>query len=73
MAPSRQLLATWTVKAWEKVPEELVRKSFTVWGYRTKEEIANVNRSSIDIVTYKNRTAAKARRRSCWVRSIDSL
>ena len=59
MAPSRQLLATWTVEAWEKVPEELVRKSFTVCGYKTKEEIANANRSSSDIVTYEKEQLRK--------------
>ena len=47
------------MEAWEKVPEELVRKSFTVCGYKTKEDIANVNRSSSDIVTYKKEQMRK--------------
>ena len=31
--PSRQLLSTWVVEAWEKIPEELVNKSWTAYGH----------------------------------------
>ena len=34
LAPSRQLLAQWVVQAWEKVPEELIRKAWVVSGYK---------------------------------------
>ena len=51
-APSRQLLATWAVEAWNMVPEELVRKSWTVCQYKSTEEIANENASSSAIVEY---------------------
>ena len=36
--PSRQLCATWVVAAWERVPEDLVRKAWTVGNYKTFEE-----------------------------------
>ena len=32
LAPSRQLLAHWIVKAWGKVPKELVQKLWEVCG-----------------------------------------
>ena len=51
-APSRQLLATWAVEAWEKVPEELVQKSWTVCQYKSVEEIANENTDSRAVVEY---------------------
>mgnify|MGYP003899775703 CR=1 FL=1 len=31
--PSRQLLATWVVKAWEKIPEQLVRNRWFIWTW----------------------------------------
>ena len=31
--PSRQLLSMWVVEAWEKIPAELVVKSWTACGY----------------------------------------
>ena len=33
IAPNMNILSTWIVEAWEKVPEELVRKSWTACGY----------------------------------------
>ena len=42
----------WAVEAWKKVPEELVRKSWTVCQYKTTEEIANENTSSSAVVEY---------------------
>ena len=41
LAPSRQLLAQWIVKAWAKVPKELVRKSWEVCGYKSTEDMSN--------------------------------
>ena len=41
MAPSRQLLAQWIFKAWAKVPKELVRKSWEVYGYKLTEDLSN--------------------------------
>ena len=41
LAPSRQLLAQWIVKAWAKVPKELVRKSWEVCGYKSTEDLIN--------------------------------
>ena len=34
LAPSRQLLEQWIVKAWAKVPKEPVRKSWEFYGYK---------------------------------------
>jgi len=38
-APSRQLLSTWVVKAWDLIPEELVRKSWTACGYKSEKDL----------------------------------
>ena len=54
-APSRQLCATWVVAAWERVPEELVRKAWTVGNYKTFEELQQSpgeESSENDIVIY---------------------
>ena len=32
ISPTRQICATWVVKAWNKVPEELLRKYWEVCG-----------------------------------------
>ena len=39
LAPSRQLLATWVVAAWEKVPEDLVKKACLVCAYTDIKDI----------------------------------
>ena len=41
LAPYRQLHAQWIVKAWAKVPKELVRKSWEVYGYNSTEDLSN--------------------------------
>ena len=41
LAPSRQLLEQLIVKAWDKVPKELVRKSKEVCGYKSTEDLSN--------------------------------
>ena len=41
LAPYRQLLAQWIVKAWAKFPKELVRKSWEVCGYKSTEDLNN--------------------------------
>ena len=53
--PSRQLCATWLVAAWERVPEDLVRKAWTVGNYKTFEELQQSpgeESSENDIVIY---------------------
>ena len=52
--PSRQLLATWVVEAWEKVPEDLVRKAWVVSGYPSGSDIEEGVRSDA-IVEYTRR------------------
>ena len=37
--PSRQLCAQWVVAAFDKIPEELIRKAWLVCGYKTQEQI----------------------------------
>eukprot|EP00957_Ditylum_brightwellii_P024333 1835324-Ditylum_brightwellii.AAC.1 len=51
-APSCQLLVTWAMEAWEKVPKELVQRSWAVCHYKSTEEIANGNTSSSAVVAY---------------------
>ena len=41
LSPSRQLISQWIVKAWAKVPKELVRKLWEVFGYRSTEDLGN--------------------------------
>ena len=41
LAPSYQLLAQCIIKAWAKVPKELVRKSWEVCGYKSTEDLSN--------------------------------
>ena len=38
IAPTRQICAKWVVKAWNKVSEELVRKSWEVYGYKNIDD-----------------------------------
>jgi len=46
-APSRQLLFTWVVEAWEKIPEELVKKSWTACGYPSEKDLTCSNEDAI--------------------------
>ena len=39
--PSSQLLEQWIVKAWAKVPKELVQKLREVCGYKSTEDLGN--------------------------------
>ena len=55
IAPSRQLSATWTVKAWEKIPEELIRKVWQCCGYKNVEDIENVKGSANAVVKHLGR------------------
>ena len=41
LAPYRQLLEQWIVKAWAKVPKELVQKLREVCGYKSTEDLSN--------------------------------
>ena len=51
LAPSHQLLAQWIVKAWAKVPKELVRKLWEVWGYKSTEDLINEEETASVAVT----------------------
>ena len=53
LAPSRQLLAQWIVKAWAKVPKEPVRKSWEVYGYNSTEDLSNEeDTASVAVINY---------------------
>ena len=53
LAPSRQLLAQWIVKAWAKVPKEPVRKSWEVYGYKSIEDLSNEEETaSVAVINY---------------------
>ena len=41
LAPYRQLLEQSIVKAWAKVPKELVRELWEVCGYKSTEDLSN--------------------------------
>ena len=53
-APSRQLLATWVVKAWDLIPEELVRKSWTACGYKSEKDLSCSNEATMVVFTDKD-------------------
>ena len=42
LAPSRQQVCHWVVKAWGSVPEELCRKAWVYCGYKPKSELGLV-------------------------------
>lgn len=48
--PSRQLLATWVVQSWAKIPESLVRKAWEVSGYTDMNVLQD--QASGEIVEY---------------------
>ena len=51
--PYRQLLAQWIVKAWAKVPKELVRKLWEVCGYKSIEDLSNEEETaSVAVINY---------------------
>jgi len=53
--PSCQRCSTWVLAAWERVPEDLVRKAWTVGNYKTFEELQQSpgeESSENDIVIY---------------------
>ena len=53
LAPSRQLLAQWIVKAWAKVPKEPVSKSWEVYGYKSTEDLSNEEETeSVAVINY---------------------
>ena len=53
LAPSHQLLAQWIVKAWAKVPKELVQKSWEFCGYNSTEDLSNEEETaSVAFITY---------------------
>ena len=53
LAPSRQILAQWIVKAWDKVVKEPVRKSWEVYGYKSTEDLSNEEETeSVAVINY---------------------
>ena len=53
LAPSRQLLAQWIVKAWAKVQKELVQKLWEVCGYKSTEDLSNEEETaSVAVINY---------------------
>ena len=52
LMPSRQLCATWSVKAWDNVPDSLIKISWNVGNYNKfgdlQKEIENVWQTDID-------------------------
>jgi len=47
------LLATWIVKAWDLIPEELVRKSWTACGYKSEKHRSCPNGGTMVVFTDK--------------------
>ena len=47
ISPTRHLLSGFILGAWEKVPEELVRKSLTACGYIPEDQINASNEDAI--------------------------
>ena len=53
LVPSCQLLAQWIVKAWAKVPKELVQKSWEVCGYKSTVDMSNEEETaSVAVINY---------------------
>ena len=53
LAPSRQLLSQWIVKAWTKVTKEPVRKSWEVYRYKSTEDLSNEeDTASVAVINY---------------------
>ena len=53
MAPSRQVLAQWIVKAWAKIPNKLFQKLWEVCGYKSTEDLSNEEETaSVAVINY---------------------
>ena len=53
LAPFSKLFAQWIVKAWAKVPKELVRKLWEVCGYKSTEDLINEEETaSVAVINY---------------------
>ena len=53
LAPSCQLFVQCIVKAWAKVPKELVWKSWEVYGYKSTEDLSNEEETtSVAVINY---------------------
>ena len=61
--PTRQLLVTWVVKAWDMVPAELVRNSLTACGYLTNDMLVTTNKTTI--VPYSSKQTITLLERIC--------
>ena len=44
---TRQLLATWVLKAWDMVPVELARNPWTAHGYPQKDMLGTTDKKTI--------------------------
>ena len=49
--PSRQLCATWVVKAWYDLPNALIKKEWEVANYKSVDDIAN-EMNNYELTTY---------------------
>ena len=45
MPPSNHPWSIWVVEAWEKVPHELIRNACEWYGYKSVDELQNVDNS----------------------------
>ena len=60
LAPYHQLLDQWIVKAWDKVPKELVQKSWEVCGYKSTEDLSNQEETaSVAVINYSQEQLGK--------------
>ena len=70
-APSRQQLATWVVQAWDKIPEEMVRKSWTACGYTPEEELSFSDKGQV--VLWTEDEVHKMVKQYCGQEGLDHL
>ena len=45
MPPSRQLCTAWTVEVWNEISERLIQKSWEVCGYKSINDLQNIESS----------------------------
>ena len=61
--PSRQLITTWIVEAWDRVPEELCTNAWTTCSYKTKNELGRDK--DIIVVPYSDDQCRELVRKLC--------
>ena len=52
IAPSHQVCTNWMAQAWSGNPEELIRKSWEVCGYKSISDLNNVEGSANNLMEY---------------------